>query len=297
MADWTVLREKLRIIHEDPRNRSLEMRMQLRNDGDEPNEDFVMALERFLPGLTLHGPNGEELSYLPTWDIAAKFGSEEAFRNDLADQFGIDPDDLGYALWIVFPEPIEEGQVVTITLEYEDELAPSEGWSFFRSNRFPIDEDKGPEGYDTYVEVQGPPGSRVTDDLGEVGGFEPEAATGAPEERLRAIRLPRFLQTRLPGNYGPVEFNYRLRPLRSEAWLHGTTYMVLTILPLAMIAAVCFGEWDLGGPQNRIGEIVAGLGVTGTLAIMGFIRPTWVNRLWYLLTLAAYLGLLYLTFL
>lgn len=64
-----------------------------------------------------------------------------------------------------------------------------------------------------------------------------------------------------------------------------------------MIGAVWFGGWDLGGPENRIGEIVAGLGVTGTLAIMGFIRPTWVNRLWYLGTLAGYLGLLYLTFL
>lgn len=42
---------------------------------------------------------------------------------------------------------------------------------------------------------------------------------------------------------------------------------------------------------------MAGLGVTGTLAIMGFIRPTWVNRLWYLGTLVGYLGLLYLAFL
>jgi hypothetical protein len=272
------------------------MRMQLRNDGDEANENFIMALEKFLPGLTLHGLHGEELGYLPTWDIATKFGSEETFREELADELDIEPEDLGHVLWVVFPEPVQPGQVVTIRLRYEDEIAPSEGCSFLRSNWFPVHEEKGPEGYDTYVEVEGPPGSRVTDDLGEIEPFEPEAATGEPEERLRAVRLPSFLQIRLPANYGSVEFNYQLKPLRSEAWLHRTTFAVLTVLPLAMIVAT-LGGWDLGGPGNRIGEIVAGLGVTGTLAIMGFSRPTWVNRLWYLLTLAGYLGLLFVIFL
>lgn len=143
MANWTVLREKLRVTHTDPRNRSLQMRLLLRNDGGEPNSNFIMDLQQFLPGLTLKGPYGEELGYLPTWDIAEKFGSEEAFREELAEELGIEPDDLGYVLWVVFPEPVEPGRTITITLDYEDELAPSEGWWFLRSKWFPLRRTKG----------------------------------------------------------------------------------------------------------------------------------------------------------
>lgn len=297
MASWSVLREKLRITHADPRNRSVEIQLHVRNERREPNGTLVVALERFLPGLALVGPRGETLSYLPTWDVARKFGSKESFRSELASELGVDLPELGHVLWIVLPEPLEPGQVVAITLRYEDELAPPEGFSFLRGNRFPIEEDKGTDDYDTYVEVAGPPASRLTDDLGDVGAFEPEAATGSPGERLRAVRLPNFLQVRLPRNYGPVEFHYRLAPLRSEAWLHRTTYAVLTLLPFAMIAAATLGGWSLDGPGNRLGGIVAGVGVTGTLAIVGFVQPTWVNRVWYLLTLAGYFALLCVRFL
>lgn len=295
VADWAILREKLRIRHRTPNDRSMEIRYTMQNTSGKSADRIILVLERFLPGLAIRTSTGSELPYLPTWRLAELFGSKAELVSSLAEEFETDVEAVEHVLWIVLPDGVRPDGIVHIALEYQDDLAPSEGAWFVRKPWHAVRETKEPEAFDTYVEIEGPTNSRIAFEADDAMGF----AVGEGDDHNEGPwvrKLPRFLQVRMPAQSRDFVFRYRVLPLKSEEAMLWLTYAVTTLLPVLLLILAWTGAVNLRSSNTRIGEIVSGIGIAGVLGVVGFARPSWANRFWFALPLLAYLGLLSVSF-
>lgn len=113
--------------------------------------------------------------------------------------------------------------------------------------------------------------------------------------------FPSFAQVKAPYWSPGVEFDYRVSVLPSERWLSRAIFAALTLLPFVLLSVDGEGVLRVVGwtlhtgvvvDLSQVGPAVSIFGLSGVLAILAFIRPVWVNRLWYLLPLMLNLWLL-----
>lgn len=278
VSGLTVLREKVKYEQQDPSNRTIERELALLNETDEDVRDFRFVLEQFLPGLSVRDGMGDELSYLPTAAMEAQVGPIPEFLQELAGETYTARLRL---LWIVFPTPVKPGETRFIKLTFEDEEEPS-SLNFIPQPWFRVAVGRSVASHDTFIEVRAPP-----DGVLVLAGGEgmPEKGKDSTPAGVKQTVLERFLQIRVPAGHPGVGFRYKLRPLRREVIVLWAAFLILSLIPVAMLAGAFTGHVEIVGPENRAGEIVATLGITGILGIVGFLHPQWTNRAWYLLPL------------
>lgn len=282
MSNFEILRERLRVTHVDPTNRSLTLELTIQNQTSEDQTDFVLELDEWLPGLVVMGPGGQRLPYLPRRVISERLEFEVEDGTELLEAA------LGDSklLWVELPEAVRCEEVTVLRLKFDDPNFPGYSIGLIQSPKFRVREDKQGEAHDTFIEVTASPGSRVKEK--EEEGLPETLADIDEGGEAGKLSLEQFVQYRLPGGHEPAEVSYRLRPFIAEAILLWIAYIIWTALPLGILYFAGAGEIDLTAGPVSVGEIVGTLGIAGSLSFIGFLRPTWANRVWFLVPLGFY---------
>ncbi|PSG96979.1 hypothetical protein BRD56_07830 [Thermoplasmatales archaeon SW_10_69_26] len=292
MANFRILRERLRIDHTGPRERSLQIQYEIQNTSDEHEEEVFLILDEYLPGLQVTTGSGKELAYLPDEMVEDRVGDQEEFIRDAVGEDIFEEGDFEDAriLLVELEDPLPPNEVFVLKLNHLDAVSPPQGRGLIRQPRFEVSEAKGHEGHDTFIEIRGPDRSLIS----------PDQEQGDPD----FTALDGYLQAKAEGGAGLVSFQYEVRPRAAEKVLVRSFFLALTLLPVIVLTAAGVfqgGPWKftlLGeqmgifSPQQRLRETLGAVGLTGTIALMGLTRPRWVQRLYFLLPLVLYLALI-----
>lgn len=302
MSEWKIQRAKLKITHPSYSTRNLEWELAIKNQGDE-TQDFVMVIPKYLPGLSITDGEGRNLGFLPTAQVEDLLGDRQEFIRDFVGAEAYQKGDYSGAriLWIVFPRGIGNGEYVTVRLHFEDSLNFSEGLGLVRRPRYPVEEKKSHEDYDTFIEIR----------VGSEGRLFLKPLLGLPEKMGEKgasgsvhNQWPRFLQVRAPAHTTGVKFRYYLQPRMQEVLLAHSFYTLLFMIPFILLlfaglAKNGITEFPLGQtsavvPQSSGTFIqnVSLFGATVSLVAMGLLPPAQLNRMWYLIPFSLYLMLL-----
>lgn len=284
ISNLQIMRKRHRILHQDPFVRRLQAQYDVQNNGEVPEEELFFILEDPLPGLRVTTGSGEEVSYLSPEMVEEKVGDPQGFIQEAMHETGDSAS--AHLLWIRLEEPLEPGGFVVLRFDHRDVVSPPYSRGLVQEPKFQVREEKAHEGHDTLIEIHGPDAGKITI-LDEEGTDE-------------TWRHDRFFQTKARAGRGQVGFEYKIQPRRSERWLIRLFYGSLTVLPILMFLAgftfpvepIRFGGMELRSPNQDLSGLVGVVGITGTLALLGFARPPWVQRLYFLIPLFLYFSLL-----
>lgn len=286
---WVIQRSKIKITHSSYLVRKKIWQLEIKNLGKEQN-DFVMVIQEFLPGLSITDGEGNNLSFLPTTKVEEEVGDREKFLEDMvADrEYDVGGSSDARILWINLARSVAKGEIIIICLSFEDVDEVSEGPWLIRHPKYMIGENKTAEPYDTFVEIR----------IGGEGGLKLLNTKGLPEESGEkgsdgAVynQWPRFLQVRARALTEGVELEYSIHPPLRETLLTVLFFLILSAVPLVVFLLVLAGI----EPKGSFIQDVSLFGGTLSLVAMGLLPASQVNRLWYLGPFVLYLVLLFLS--
>ena len=305
--DLLVIREKLKVTHVDPNTRRTYREIALRNDAKEERQRFLLMLEDFLVGLWIEDGDGRELTYWSNEILEQEFKKP---REEIIREIAPPGTEVGRVnlLVVLFAEPVKPGGTVILRLHYWDRESEGGSWyDLIPKEWFEQEKSKTAEYFDTFIEIEGPPDSRIIIDPrhGKEGmPIPPEVST---PDGVKQNDRSNFKQVRFPAGHPRVGFDYRVAPLRSEVIMTWVGFHLLWVVPTGMLMLTGMGFMELKGAEvtevprqgmlihmteHKAGEVVATLGIAGVISIVAFLRPVWINRALYLWPLMCNLALL-----